>query len=216
MQSVGMRSLLLALVIATTGCGDFGFDQLLVEPACAEWDAWCRGQTLGTRLAQGARLDLRLGSRTTLTSGADVTLESSDPSIFSTEDRALVGVSPGTAVLLFRSDGRLLDYTHVTVEAVDDVALYREGELEPEPFPASLVLSAGDSFRIRAVPRGVSGPLLGDIDTVFRVTGENVDAISLDEGSRAIERVLSAASLGTAIVEVEQGGLSDALEVSVR
>lgn len=203
------------LVMFALGCArDFGFDQVLVEPSCAEWDAWCRGQTLGTRVAQGARLDLRLGSRTTLTSGENVVLESTDSTIFTIEDRTIVGVAPGTAVLLFRSDGRLLDYTHVTIEAIEEIALYREGELEPEPFPPSLVLNEGDELRVRAVPLGFSGPLLGDIETVFTVSGD-AGALSLAEGTRSIERIMAAAAIGNAIVEVEQAGLSDSLEVRV-
>lgn len=200
------------------GCGDLqGFDQLLAEPACAEWDAWCRGQDLGTRVAQGARLDLRLGSRTTLTSGENVVLASSDPAIFTIDERTIVGAGPGTAVLLFRdSEGRLLDYTHVTVEAVVDIALYREGADEPEPFPSSLVLDEGDSVRIRAIPRGASGPLLGDIDTVFTIAGDDVDAISLSEGVRGIERVMAAAQVGSAVLEVQQGAFTDSLGVRVQ
>lgn len=207
------------LVLALAcGCESLqGFDQLLAEPACAEWDAWCRGRDLRTRVAQGARLDLRLGSRTTLTSGDNVVLASSDPAIFSIEERTIVGTRPGTAVLLFRdSEGRLLDYTHVTVEAVVDIALYREGADEPEPFPSSLVLNEGDSVRIRAIPRGASGPLLGDIDTVFTIAGDDVDAISLSEGVRGIERIMAGAQVGSAVLEVQQGEFTDSLGVRVQ
>lgn len=204
----------LSLLFFSACAFEQGFGQVLAEPACADWDAWCRGQDLGTRVAEGATLDLRLGSRTTLTSGEDVTLESSEPSILLAEGRTIRGVSPGTAVLLFRSRGRLVEFTHVTVESVVDVALYRAGAAEPEPFPSTLALAQGESLRIRAVPLGRSGPLLGDIETAFTVTGS--DALTVTAGTREVERVLEGSAPGEAVLSVLQRGLEDSLSVNVR
>ena len=204
----------MAFALIASGCAsDAGFGQVLVEPLCADWDQWCRGQSLATRIAEGARLEVRVGSRTTLTSSDGVTLRSSDPAIFTVEERTVVGQGPGTAVLLFYADDRLLDFTHVTIDEVTGMALYREGAEEPEEV-ASLALVAGETARIRAVPTGPSGPLLGDLPTEF-VPDDPDGAVDVSETERAIERALEGQAPGTAELRAAQGAFTQMLTILV-
>lgn len=207
-----MRFLTFLLLLG--GCADLGdgFGQLLAEPSCVEWDQWCQVQDFQTRLAVGTTLDIRLGSRTTLTSAESVELISADTSVLQVENRTIRAMGPGTAAVLFRVDGRVVDFTHITVEEPTEVALYREGDETPEVVTTAQTIPLGDAVRVRAIPVGASGPLLGDVATTFDVSE---DVVAILPGERDIERQLEGVSAGQTSLVMQQLGFEHEIMLRV-
>lgn len=218
-----IRSLLLLVAPAAllAACGsDSGttgaMQQSTTTPDCAPNDTACQQDGLDAPLAIGARLPVDVHVTARGVSAPKIALEPARDDILAVEGATLVGKAPGwSSVMFVGTDGLVMDFVTLTVEAPDRIDVYRltkDGGIEPSPLPDRIQLAPGDDLEVAV--KAFNGPvrLLGELDAKW--TLDAPIATVLDSGRPATRR-LRVKTPGTGTLTIEASGFTRTLALEV-
>lgn len=200
------------MLLAVSACGTAGgMRQATLVGQCAAGDAACARKAPLAPLAIGARFYPELSTEIAGTSTPNLRLESADPRVLAVEDGALVAKDAGiAAVLISTDDGSVVDFVHVWVAPVTQIALART---DGERIAGPIGLVVGEDLTL--VPSLLSGAqkLAGDAAATWTV--DNPAALAILQDGSANRRRLRARAPGKAKVTVALGNATTSVDVEV-
>ncbi|MCC6623736.1 MAG: hypothetical protein IT385_20930 [Deltaproteobacteria bacterium] len=205
-----------ALAVASAACGDAGevggrpgggTIGGQTEPECGALKQVCLAVGIDAPLALGGGMELIVDFRIAGSAGDSVALDVADPEVLGIDGTRLEADGPGMSALLFTdSQGRVLDFLHVTVATPDELrilAYSRNGDLLG-PVLDHVTLLVGDEVLVSVEPYRAAQPLLGSFTLQREIEGAGVTMIPDAVGG--LYRVI-ARTPGTSTVTVRALGL---------